>query len=243
MAAPWGSAEPPDSGWERLRQLWHRDEVGNISEDAMDIIKSAFSAMVVGFIYGGAPAFLQAKRQFVERAQGDVFYSRLDAVQSAQTAGLRGFIRYGWRWSWRITVFVTVFNTASTGLSLYYDKVSLSHYVAAGALTGSLFRMHLGLRGLAVGGIFGALLCIPAGGLLIAVQKLCPETMVERRKRKQRELYEQKTAEWGARLNSIEIALEEMERDNKKGGMEEDTKRIQELLNLPKNSLPSEDRN
>lgn len=46
----------------------------------MDIIKSAFSAMVVGFIYGGAPAFLQAKRQFVERAQGDVFYSRLDAV-------------------------------------------------------------------------------------------------------------------------------------------------------------------
>uniref|UniRef100_A0A7M4EY10 Complex I assembly factor TIMMDC1, mitochondrial n=1 Tax=Crocodylus porosus TaxID=8502 RepID=A0A7M4EY10_CROPO len=166
----------------------------------------------------------------------------LASRQSAQTAGLRGFIRYGWRWSWRITAFVTIFQTASTGLSLYYDKVSFSHYVAAGALTGGLFRIHVGLRGLAVGSIFGALLSIPAGGLMVGMQKLSPETMEERQKRKQRELYEQKTTEWKARLNSMEIALEEMERDNERG-MEEDAKRIQQLLNLPENSLPSEDRN
>ncbi|XP_019384259.1 PREDICTED: complex I assembly factor TIMMDC1, mitochondrial [Crocodylus porosus] len=242
MAAPWSSAERPESGWERLRQLWHRDELGHVSKETMDIIKSAFSAMVVGLFYGGMPAFWQAKQQFVERTQGDIFYGRLDAVQSAQTAGLRGFIRYGWRWSWRITAFVTIFQTASTGLSLYYDKVSFSHYVAAGALTGGLFRIHVGLRGLAVGSIFGALLSIPAGGLMVGMQKLSPETMEERQKRKQRELYEQKTTEWKARLNSMEIALEEMERDNERG-MEEDAKRIQQLLNLPENSLPSEDRN
>ncbi|NXT58020.1 TIDC1 factor, partial [Pluvianellus socialis] len=124
--------------------------------------------------------------------------------QSAHRAGLRSFIRYGWRWSWRVAAFVTIFNTVSTGLSVYRNKTTISNFASAGAFTGALFRMHLGLQGLAGGFVFGTVFGIPAGGLLMILQKLTGETLQEKRNRERRELYEQKLAEWQSRLSVTE---------------------------------------
>ncbi|NXK12436.1 TIDC1 factor, partial [Herpetotheres cachinnans] len=125
--------------------------------------------------------------------------------QSAHRAGLRSFIRYGWRWSWRVATFVTIFNTVSTGLSVYRNKTTISNFASAGAFTGALFRMHLGLQGVAGGFMFGTAFGIPAGALLMAMQKFAGETLQEKRNREHRELYEQKLAEWQSRLNVTEV--------------------------------------
>ncbi|XP_017586913.1 PREDICTED: complex I assembly factor TIMMDC1, mitochondrial [Corvus brachyrhynchos] len=131
--------------------------------------------------------------------------SSLSPQQSAHRAGLRSFIRYGWRWSWRVTAFTTIFNVVSTGLSVYRDKTTISNFAAAGAFTGSLFRMHLGLQGLAGGIVFGTAFGIPAGGLLMAMYGLAGETLQEKRSRERRELYEQRLAEWQSRLSVTEV--------------------------------------
>ncbi|KFQ21538.1 Translocase of inner mitochondrial membrane domain-containing protein 1, partial [Merops nubicus] len=146
-----------------------------------------------------------ARKSFIERSHGELFQNRADAVQSAHRAGLRSFIRYGWRWSWRVTAFVTVFNVVSTGLSAYRNKTATSHYAAAGGFTGALFRMHLGLQGLAGGFLFGTAFGIPAGGLLMVMQKLAGETLQEKRNRERQELYEEKLAEWQSRLSVTEV--------------------------------------
>ncbi|XP_009946793.1 PREDICTED: complex I assembly factor TIMMDC1, mitochondrial, partial [Leptosomus discolor] len=143
--------------------------------------------------------------------------------QSAHRAGLRSFIRYGWRWSWRVAAFVTIFNTVSTGLSLYRNKTTIGNFASAGAFTGALFRMHLGLQGLAGGIVFGTAFGIPAGGLLMMMQKLAGETLQEKRNRERRELYEQKLAEWQSRLSVTEV-LGEME-SNAQGGPETESAR------------------
>ncbi|NXC26730.1 TIDC1 factor, partial [Campylorhamphus procurvoides] len=129
-------------------------------------------------------------------SHGELFQNRADAVQSAHRAGLRSFIRYGWRWSWRVTAFVTIFNMVSTGLSVYRDKTTISNFAAAGGFTGALFRMNLGLQGLAGGMVFGTAFGIPAGGLLMALHSLAGESLQEKRRRERRELYERKLAEW-----------------------------------------------
>ncbi|KAJ6662737.1 hypothetical protein lerEdw1_011377 [Lerista edwardsae] len=203
---PWfvGTAQPPDSGWERLRELFRRDELNRYPEETMNIMKAAFSGGIIGLIYGGIPGFVYAKKRYIEQSKGEIYHNRLDAVQSAHRAAIRGFIRYGWRWGWRVAAFVGIFNTVSIGLSAYRDKNALSHFVVAGACTGGLFRMHLGLGGLAGGSIFGALLGVPAGGLLMALQNLAGETAIERRKRERRDLYEQKMTEWRTNLSITE---------------------------------------
>ncbi|XP_030327477.1 complex I assembly factor TIMMDC1, mitochondrial [Strigops habroptila] len=211
-------APPPESGWERLRELWRRDERQRYPEETINIIKASFVAGLAGWVYGGLPAFRHGRKAFIERSHGELFQNRADAVQAAHRAGLRSFIRYGWRWSWRVAAFVTIFNSVSTGLSVYRNKTTISNFASAGAFTGALFRMHLGLQGLAGGFMFGAAFGIPAGGLLIVMQKFAGETWDERRNRERRELYEQKLAEWQSRLSVTEV-LGQME-SNTQGGPE-----------------------
>ncbi|XP_048150168.1 complex I assembly factor TIMMDC1, mitochondrial isoform X2 [Corvus hawaiiensis] len=195
----------PQTGWERLSELWRLDEQQHYPEETVNIAKSAFAAGVVGWVYGGLPAFVRARKAFIESSHGELFQNHADAVQSAHRAGLRSFIRYGWRWSWRVTAFTTIFNVVSTGLSVYRDKTTISNFAAAGAFTGSLFRMHLGLQGLAGGIVFGTAFGIPAGGLLMAMYGLAGETLQEKRSRERRELYEQRLAEWQSRLSVTEV--------------------------------------
>ncbi|XP_076207700.1 complex I assembly factor TIMMDC1, mitochondrial [Aptenodytes patagonicus] len=216
-------APPPQTGWERLSELWRRDERQRYPEETVNIVKSAFTGGVVGWVYGGLPAFYHARKAFIEGSHGELFQNRADAVQSAHRAGLRSFIRYGWRWSWRVAAFVTIFNTVSTGLTVYRNKTTISNFASAGAFTGALFRMHLGLQGLAGGFVFGTAFGIPAGGLLMIMQKLAGETLQEKRNRERGELYEQKLAEWQSRLSVTEV-LGQTE-SNAQGGPETETAR------------------
>ncbi|XP_036059836.1 complex I assembly factor TIMMDC1, mitochondrial [Onychomys torridus] len=225
----------PESGWDRLRQLFDKDEQQRIPKDVEYICKAAISAGIIGWAYGGIPAFIYAKKRYIEQSQGEIYHNRFDAVQNAHRAATRGFIRYGWRWSWRTAVFVTMFNTVNTGLTVYRNKNSLSHFVIAGGVTGGLFRVNLGLRGLVAGGIIGALLGAPMGGLLMALQKYCDETVQERRQKDRQASREQKLEEWKRKLQVTELFPEEIESGLEKVRPEEDVQRIEELRNLPRN--------
>ncbi|XP_054569925.1 complex I assembly factor TIMMDC1, mitochondrial isoform X2 [Eptesicus fuscus] len=185
-----------ESGWDRLRQLFAKDERQRNSKELEDIYKAAITGCIIGWAYGGIPAFTHAKQRYIEQNQAEVYYNRFDAVQSAHRAATRGFIRYGWRWGWRTAVFVTIFNTVNTGLSVYRDKNALSHFIIAGAVTGSLFRINLGLPGFVAGGIIGALLGTPVGSLLMALQKYYGETIQERKQKDKKILQELKLDEW-----------------------------------------------
>ncbi|XP_014439346.1 complex I assembly factor TIMMDC1, mitochondrial isoform X3 [Tupaia chinensis] len=188
----------PESGWDRLRELFVKDEQQRTSKELQNIYRAAVSAGIIGWAYGGIPAFIHAKQRYIEQSQAEMYHNRFDAVQSAHRAATRGFIRYGWRWSWRTTVFVTIFNTVNTGLNVYRNKNALSHFVIAGAVTGSLFRINLGLRGLVAGGVIGALL-------------------------------------GKARLQVTELLSEEIESGLQKDQAEDDAKKIEALLSLPRN--------
>lgn len=132
-------------------------------------------------------------------------------------------------------MFVTIFNTVNTGLNVYRNKNALSHFVIAGAVTGSLFRINLGLRGLVAGGVIGALLGTPIGSLLIAIQKYCGESVQERKQKDRKALHELKLEEWKARLQVTELLSEEIESGLQKDQAEDDAKKIEALLSLPRN--------
>ncbi|XP_078410970.1 complex I assembly factor TIMMDC1, mitochondrial isoform X2 [Cetorhinus maximus] len=233
------SPQAPETGWDRIRELFDRNEMKRYPEEITNLWKSVIVAACVGMLYGGIPAAKHAKIRYIEQSQAEVYKNRLEAVRSAQDAAVRGFVRYGWRWSWRVTAFVAIFNTVSTGLSVYHDQDLLRYYSAAGAITGGLFRMNLGLGGFLAGTAIGALMGVPAGALILAMQKVGRETVRERRRRERREIYELKLEEWKARLQVTEGLIDEIAG---KDSMENDLEKLEELLNQPRNLEPSVDR-
>uniref|UniRef100_A0A8C6KJ46 Complex I assembly factor TIMMDC1, mitochondrial n=1 Tax=Nothobranchius furzeri TaxID=105023 RepID=A0A8C6KJ46_NOTFU len=206
--------ELPDTGWERIRDLFDRDETMQYPEELTNIMKNCFVGAVAGFLYGGLPAARFARQRYIQVSQAEVYRGRVDAVRSSHHAAIRGFLRYGWRWSWRVSLIVTLFSSVSTGLSVYRDKDVLSNYVAAGVVTVGLYRLNLGLRGLVAGSVIGAVLGVPTGALILGLQRLMGETFRERRRRERRELYELLILDVGSQLEETS----------------KDMQRIQELL-------------
>ncbi|XP_039997782.1 complex I assembly factor TIMMDC1, mitochondrial [Xiphias gladius] len=241
MPSNMSKPEFPDTGWDRIKDLFERDATHRYPEELTNVIKSGVVAALVGLIYGGLPAARHARQRYIQVSQAEIYSSRVEAVRSAHNAAIRGFVRYGWRWSWRVAAFVTLFNSVSTGLSVYRDKYSLSHYATAGAVTGGLFRLNLGLGGLVAGTIIGAVLGIPTGALILSMQSLAGETVRERRRRERRELYELRLADWMARLQLTDELIGDLNVSCQAEETNKDMKRIQELLSLPQNEDAAQD--
>lgn len=66
-----------------------------------------------------------------------------------------------------------------TTISVYREKSSIYEYLVAGSVTGSLYKINLGLRGMAVGGLLGGGLGGVAGLLSLAVMKASGTSMEE----------------------------------------------------------------
>ncbi|XP_031596626.1 complex I assembly factor TIMMDC1, mitochondrial [Oreochromis aureus] len=230
-----GKPEFPSTGWERIKDLFDRDATQKYPEEITNVVNSGALGALAGFVYGGLPAARYARERYIQVSQAELYTNRVDAVRSAHNAAIRGFIRYGWRWSWRVAVIVTLFSSVSTGLSVYQDKDAVSQYVAAGAVTVGLFRLNLGLRGLVAGSVIGAVLGIPVGALVIGLQSLAGEMIRERRRRERRELYEHKLAEWTARLQLTDELISNLNVSSQVEETNKDMQRIQELLSLPQN--------
>ncbi|XP_061571608.1 complex I assembly factor TIMMDC1, mitochondrial [Cololabis saira] len=230
-----GRPEFPDTGWERIKDLFDRDEKQKTPEELTIVVKCGSIAALAGFLYGGLPAARFSRQRYIQVSQAEVYTTRVEAVRSAHNAAIRGFVRYGWRWSWRVSLIVTLLSSISTGLSVYRDKDALSNYVAAGAVSMGLFRLNLGLRGLVAGSVIGAVLGIPVGALALGLQSLTGETMRERRRRERRELHELKLAEWTARLQMTDELIANLNVSSQEEETNKDLKRIQELLGSPEN--------
>lgn len=230
-----GRPEFPDTGWERIKDLFDIDATQKHPEELVNVVHCAVISMVVGFVYGGVPAARHARQRYIQVSQAELYSSRVDAVRSAHNAAMRGFVKYGWKWSWRMTVIATMFNCVCTGLCVYRDKDALSHYVGAGAVTAGLFRLSLGLRGILTGSVIGAVLGLPVGAAILGLQSLASEAPRERRRRERRKLYELKLAEWTARLQLTDDLIDDLSVASQEDKTREDMQRIQELLSSPKN--------
>ncbi|XP_068575898.1 complex I assembly factor TIMMDC1, mitochondrial isoform X1 [Cebidichthys violaceus] len=241
MPSNLGRPEFPDTGWDRIKDLFDKDVTQRHPEELTNVIKSGVAAALAGLLYGGLPAARHARQRYIQLSQAEIYTSRVEAVRSAHNAAIRGFVRYGWRWSWRVAAFVTLFNSVSTGLSVYRDKYTLGHYAAAGAVTGGLFRLNLGLGGLVAGTIIGAVLGIPTGALIICMQSIAGETARERRRRERRELFELRLTEWTARLHLTDELIGDLNVSSQAEETNKDMQKIQELLSLPQNEDVTQD--
>ncbi|CAN2387800.1 Translocase of inner mitochondrial membrane [Pristimantis euphronides] len=222
-----------ESGWDRVREIYQRNEHGEYPQEAEFIAKSMLIGGLIGMVYGGVPAARFNREQYIKQSQAEVYRHRIEAVRSSQNAAIRGFIRYGFRWGWRVAAFVGIFNCVSTGLSAYRDKVVVSNFAAAGAVTGGLFRLNLGLRGLVGGSVIGVLLGVPFGALISGLQTLAGEDLREHKRKERQLLREHQLKEWTEQVAVTDIFVQKIEKADQESTKKE-MEKINELLQIPR---------
>ncbi|XP_075188858.1 complex I assembly factor TIMMDC1, mitochondrial [Anomaloglossus baeobatrachus] len=185
--------------------------------------------MMIGMVYGGVPAARFSREQFIKHSQAEVYRHRIEAVRSVHNAAIRSFLRYGFRWGWRVAAFVSIFNCVSAGMAAYRDKVVVSNFAAAGAVTGGIFRLNLGLRGLVGGSVIGALLGVPAGALISGLQTLTGEDLIERKRQERQRLHDRQLQEWAERVAFTDVIVQEI-REAGEEPTEKEVEKINQIL-------------
>ncbi|XP_017092126.2 RPII140-upstream gene protein [Drosophila bipectinata] len=171
--------KPEETGLERLKHMFTIDEFGSISSELNSIYQAGFLGFLIGAIYGGVTQSRAGYMNFMENNQATAFKSHFDAKKKLQDQFTVNFAKGGFKWGWRVGLFTTSYFGIITCISVYRGKSSIYEYLAAGSLTGSLYKVNLGLRGMAAGGIIGGFLGGVAGAASLLLMKASGTSMEE----------------------------------------------------------------
>ncbi|XP_030371348.1 RPII140-upstream gene protein [Scaptodrosophila lebanonensis] len=170
---------PNETGLDRLKHIFTVDEFGSISSELNSIYQAGFLGFLVGALYGGVTQSRVSYMNFMENNQATAFKSHLDAKKKLQDQFTVNFAKGGFKWGWRVGLFTTSYFGIITCISVYRDKSSIYEYLAAGSVTGAAYKVNLGLRGMAAGGLIGGFLGGIAGVTSLLLMKVSGTSMEE----------------------------------------------------------------
>ncbi|CAG9785161.1 unnamed protein product [Diatraea saccharalis] len=171
-----------NSGWERVKKMYTRNEFEEVSFELHNVIQSACCGAFVGACFGGFVKSRNAYLYFIENNQATIFKSTTDAKKKLQDHVTIAFAKGAYTYGWRLAIFTGLFSLIATTISVYKDETSLVEYITAGALTGALYKANLGLAATFVGAGLGAVLSAIAGLAILGLLKVTGITMQDIRR-------------------------------------------------------------
>nr|CAD7586282.1 unnamed protein product [Timema genevievae] len=152
-------------------------EFGVSSPELHSVFQSGFLGTTLGVLMGGFYRTKNTYLNFIERNQATVFRDHLEAKKKLQDQVTINFAKGAFYWGWRIGLFTSTYVLITTSISVYRGKSSILEYLAAGCITGSCFKMNMGVKGMVVGGLLGSALGGLAGGFSLAIFKITGTSM------------------------------------------------------------------
>ncbi|XP_076683724.1 RPII140-upstream gene protein [Andrena cerasifolii] len=167
---------PGEIGMDRIKGMFEVKD-GHLTKELQAIITSSVSAIIGGFLIGGITRSWHVPEAFIEENQASQFFNRRDAQRQMQYKFAMAFIKGGANVAIKLGLFCFIFSTSSTCLYVYRGKFDLMNFTSAGALTGCLFKMNMGIRGALAGSFVGTTLgtvygCLTLGLLYITGTKI-----------------------------------------------------------------------
>ncbi|XP_063704551.1 RPII140-upstream gene protein [Culicoides brevitarsis] len=165
------------SPMERLRAIYSISEFGELSPELNSIRQACLFGGFVGIMYGGFVDSRISYMNFMERNQATAFDNHFEAKKMLQNNVTTGFVRGAMKWGWRVALFTTSYTAISTTIASYRGKSSVWEYLAAGGLTGAIYKVNMGLKGMTAGGAAGLAMGGIAGLLTLGLLKLSGHTV------------------------------------------------------------------
>ncbi|CAH2107532.1 unnamed protein product [Euphydryas editha] len=170
------------SGWDRVRAMYSKNEFDEVSVELHNVAQATMCGLFVGACLGGFAKSRDAYLHFIENNQATIFQSTFQAKKKLQDYVTVAFAKGAYHWGWRLGIFTGIFSLISTTVSVYRDQNSLGEYVAAGTITGAMYKANLGPAAMVVGAGLGGVLSMFGGILILSILKLSGVSMDQIRK-------------------------------------------------------------
>ncbi|KAF7993216.1 hypothetical protein HCN44_006276 [Aphidius gifuensis] len=165
------------TGWAGIRSLFTFNEYGELRPELATATQMSTLCILGGMMFGG---FLHARVawiDFMENNHATMFANHIDAKKKLQDVVTFNMGKGAVKWGTKIGGFCTLCIFTNQFIAAYRGKPGIIEYIGAGALSGGLYKLNMGVRGLAVGTIVGAACGTVAGATSIALLKLTGYTM------------------------------------------------------------------
>lgn len=155
-----------ETGRDRLNAMFSKSGKNTAHPELAMVVTSmtqcGIMMSLVGWYIGGK----MGKERFLEKSKHRKFDTKFMAIRGMNDAMFIGAIKHATKWGLKTATFVGIFMVVSQSIAVYRNKSSVLEYVAGGAVTGSLFRLNMGLKGVVGGGSVGGTLGL-LGGIIV----------------------------------------------------------------------------
>ncbi|KAF6213540.1 hypothetical protein GE061_011260 [Apolygus lucorum] len=161
-----------NKGWERVKRIFERDEIGTFSPELNTVYQTTFLTAFTGACYGGFIQSREAYLRFFERNQATQFTDHFEAKKKLQDFVTVNFAKGALKWSWRLAIFGGFYSSVVTVMSTYRGDSSIFDFIVGGIVSGGIYRVNYGLRGIIVGCTLGMVIGLFGGSLTMTVLRL-----------------------------------------------------------------------
>ncbi|XP_076179966.1 RPII140-upstream gene protein isoform X2 [Ptiloglossa arizonensis] len=132
---------------DRLEKLIYAEN-GYLTKEVQSIISATNAGLTAGFVLGGLKRAQYVPKTFVEENQATKFRYKHEAQREMNYQYINKFLKGGFSLAPRLGIFCCIFQ----------GQYKMSNYTYAGALTGFLYKLNMGLKGAVAGTFLGTII-------------------------------------------------------------------------------------
>lgn len=160
------------TGFHRVIDLFKLDEFGSPSKELLSTLHTAMFSGLLGGSLAGLKETQLKYQDFVTKMNSEMFVSHTEAKNALTRKMAISFVKGFSHWGSRMAFFSSLFTLNVNILGAYNDRTSILHFVTSGCVTGSIYRIPMGLRAMIAAGTVGGCLGLIAGCLSIGLLTL-----------------------------------------------------------------------
>ncbi|XP_011306121.1 RPII140-upstream gene protein [Fopius arisanus] len=165
------------TGMTAVRRMLTPDQYGELSPELVTAVHMSATSTLMGILYGAVIQGREAWYAFIENNQATQFANHLEAKKLLQDKVTLAMGRGALKWGYRIGAFSTMFIFINTCIAAYRGEPGILEYVGAGVITGGLFKVNLGPKGMVAGSVVGGFLGFLGGAASLTLLYLTGYTM------------------------------------------------------------------
>lgn len=156
-------------GFAGIRRIFMADKYGKLTPEFVTLTHMSCCSILSGVMFGSFLYGKQSWLDFMENNHATQFVNHFEAKRQLQYTMILAMGRGGLKWGIKIGAFSTIFLVSNTVIAAYNGQCGIIEYVLAGAITGGLCKINLGIKGIIAGTIVGTVLGTIAGAASLLV--------------------------------------------------------------------------